>query len=163
MKLRQGYSGAQISLHWIIAVLILFNYIYSDGMGRALDARLENTPLPQLGINPVIHVWIGVAVLLLCALRLGLRLGGGAPAPGGSGLMQSAAAWGHRLLYALMFLVPLAGAITWFGGVEATGDLHAVLANALLVVAGGHALVAIYHQFVIRDGLLARMTRPGSM
>ena len=47
--------------------------------------------------------------------------------------------------------------------VKATGDLHAVLANALLVVAGGHALVAIYHQFVIRDGLLARMTRPGSM
>ena len=51
MKQRIGYSGAQIALHWTIAVLILFNYIYSDGMGRALHARLDGTPATDLGIN----------------------------------------------------------------------------------------------------------------
>ena len=61
-----------------------------------------------------------------------------------------------------MILVPLMGAITWFGRTEATADLHALLANALMIVAGGHALMAIYHQFVVRDGLLTRMTRPES-
>ena len=163
MKQRIGYSGAQIALHWTIAVLILFNYIYSDGMGRALHARLDGTPATDLGINPSVHVWVGVAVLVLSLIRLGLRLGRGVPEPGGEGLVQVAAEWGHRLLYLLMILVPVAGMITWFGRVDAAGDIHGVLANALMIVAGGHAAMAIYHQFVMRDGLLDRRTRPGDM
>ena len=59
-----------------------------------------------------------------------------------------------------MILVPVMGGLTWFGRIEATGDIHAVLANALMILAGGHALMAIYHQFIVRDGLLTRMTRP---
>ena len=160
MRQRSGYSAPQIALHWAIAVLILFNYIYSDGMGRALDARLEGTPATNLGINPQIHVWVGVTVLLLTLIRLALRQMRGVPEAGGTGLMQLAATWGHRLLYALMILVPLMGGLTWFGRIEATGDIHAVLANALMILAGGHALMAIYHQFIVRDGLLTRMTRP---
>ena len=162
MRQRSGYSAPQIALHWAIAVLILFNYIYSDGMGRALDARLEGTPATNLGINPQIHVWVGVTVLLLTLIRLALRQTRGVPEAGGTGLMKLAATWGHRLLYALMILVPLMGGLTWFGRIEATGDIHALLANALMIVAGGHALMAIYHQFIVRDGLLTRMTRPGN-
>ena len=162
MQTRSGYSGAQIALHWIIAILIVFNYIYSDGMGRALDARLEGVPATNLDLNPNIHVWIGVAVLVLCLIRLALRRIRGVPVAGGSGMMQTLAEWGHRLMYALMILVPLMGGLTWFGRIEATGDIHALLANALMIVAGGHALMAIYHQFIVRDGLLTRMTRPGN-
>lgn len=159
---RIGYSGTQIALHWAIAVLILFNYIYSEGMGDALDARLEGIPATNLEINPQIHVWVGVTVLVLSLIRLALRQTRGVPEAGGTGMMQLAATWGHRLLYALMILVPVMGGLTWFGRIEATGDIHALLANALMIVAGGHALMAIYHQFVVRDGLLNRMTRPGS-
>ena len=162
MNHRNGYSGAQIALHWIIAILILFNYIYSEGMARALDARLEGTPAGALDINPSIHVWVGVSVLVLSLVRLMLRFGRGVPAAGGSGIMQVAAIWGHRLLYLLMILVPAMGMMTWFGRIDATGEPHAVLANALLIVAGGHALMAIWHQYVIRDGLLNRMMRPNS-
>ena len=159
---RIGYSGTQIALHWAIAVLILFNYIYSEGMGDALDARLEGIPAGNLEINPQIHVWVGVTVLVLSLIRLALRQTRGVPEAGGTGMMQLAATWGHRLLYALMILVPVMGGLTWFGRIEATGDIHALLANALMIVAGGHALMAIYHQFVVRDGLLNRMTRPGN-
>ena len=162
MKQRSGYSTIQIALHWAIAVLILFNYLYSEGMEDALDARLEGTPLENIGINPSVHVWVGVTVLVLCLIRLGLRLRRGVPEAGGTGAMQLAAIWGHRLLYLLMILVPALGGITWFGRFDPTGELHVLAANALMIVAGGHAVMAIYHQFVVRDGLLTRMTRPES-
>ncbi len=153
MKHRNGYGGTQILLHWIIAALILFNYIYSDGMGQALDARLKGAAAANPEINPAIHVWVGVAVLVLCALRLIVRTVRGAPEPGGTGMVQMAARWGHRLLYLLMFLVPLAGGITpnrdeagWRLGrslqdadaLEAAAqDLRALGAQAVLLK-GGH-------------------------
>lgn len=159
MQHRNGYSGTQIALHWIIAILILFNYIYSDGMGRALRARIEGSPATELELNPGIHVWVGVAVLVLTLIRLALRETRGVPEAGGTGAMQQAAIWGHRLLYLLMIVVPLLGGLTWFGKVDGTGDPHGVLANLLMIVAGGHAVMAIYHQYFLRDGLMKRMMR----
>jgi cytochrome b561 len=38
-----------------------------------------------------------------------------------------------------------------------TEDWHGYLAYALFGLAGAHALIALWHQFVLRDGLLARM------
>lgn len=162
MTTRNGYSRPQILLHWIIAVLIAFNYLYSEGMGEALDFRLGDAAsgATAADINPQVHVWVGVAVLLLSLARLILRGVEGVPEPGGQGAMQRMAGWGHRLLYLLMILVPLMGGLTWFGRIEALGDIHAVLANTLIVVALGHAAVAIFHQLVLRDNLIRRMTRP---
>ncbi|TPE50195.1 cytochrome b [Amaricoccus solimangrovi] len=156
---REGYSGAQIALHWSIAGLILFNYLYSDGMGRAFDASLEGGSPVNPEINPSIHVWVGVAVLVLVLLRFLVRARSGVPAAAGAGAMRHAAHWGHRLLYALMVLVPALGAVTWFGGIEATADLHSLLANALMIVAGGHAAIALFHHFVLRDRVIVRMLR----
>lgn len=161
MRQRAGYSGTQIVFHWAIAALILFNYIYSEGMGKALHFRLEGgTPTDGFDLNPQIHVVVGILIFALCLIRLVLRGIRGVPAPGGHGLMQRAAHWGHLLLYALMILVPVAGGLAWFGRIDAFGDVHSVLANALMIVAGGHAVMAIYHQYFLRDGLLGRMMRP---
>ncbi|MCJ8140063.1 cytochrome b [Falsirhodobacter halotolerans] len=160
MTHRSGYTRTQIAIHWAIAALVVFNYIYSDGMGRAFDAMMRSTPGSDTGFQPAIHVWVGMAVLALIVLRMIVRLGQGAPEPGGSGILQSMAVWVHRALYALMLAVPVFGAVTWFGRIGATGDLHAVLANTLLIVAGLHAAAALAHQFILRDGLLMRMIRP---
>lgn len=162
MARRNGYSALQIALHWATAILVVFNYIYSEGMEDALDARLENLPATGLELNPAIHVWVGVAVLSIVALRLGLRLVQGAPEAGGVGLSQTLAQWGHRLLYVLLLAVPALGAITWFGGFDPFGEPHAVAANLLMVLAGAHALIAIAHQVVLRDGVLSRMIRPSA-
>lgn len=159
MATREGYSKPQIALHWVTAALVGFNYLYSDGMGNALDARLEGAPAPTLQILPNVHVWVGVAVLLLVVLRLGLRMLEGNPVSIGSGLTALAATWGHRLLYLLLFVVPALGAITWFGGFDATGEPHVLMANVILAVAGLHALLALFHQFVLKDGSLSRMLR----
>ncbi len=163
MRKNNGYSGMQILLHWVIAVLIVFNYIYSEGMGKALHVRLDGGGDGTLPLNPSIHVFVGVSVFVLCLIRVILRLTQGVPEAGGHGMMQKAAHWGHLLLYALMILVPVAGMAAWFGRVEAAGDPHAVLANLLMIVAGGHALAAIYHQYFLRDNLMNRMKRPGSL
>lgn len=159
---RKGYTGVQISLHWVIALLVLFNYIYSEGMGHALDARLEGSLPATQGLNPAIHVWVGLAILALVAGRLLIRLTRGVPAAGGSGIQQRMAEGAHRLLYALLIAIPAFGALAWFGKIDLFGGPHALLANLLMLLAAGHALAAIWHQLVLKDGLLTRMTRPDS-
>jgi len=160
MIVRRGYNAAQIALHWLVAALVIFNYFCSDGMGKALRDKLRGTQSADLRLDPMIHVWVGVAVLALVALRLILRRTRGVPPAPGSGLPQRAALWGHRLLYALLVAAPVLGALTWFAGLRQLGDAHELLANALLVVAGGHALVALFHHYVLKDALLTRMVRP---
>lgn len=155
-----GYSGLQIGLHWIIAILVIAAYFTSEGMGDALEARIA---AGRTGIDGnTIHVWLGGSVFALTILRLIVRRIKGAPVapPGTSALMEMAAKWGHRLIYALLILVPMGGAAAWYGGVEAAGDTHEVFGNAFMIVIFGHAAIAIAHEVIWGDGTLRRMVRP---
>ena len=152
-----GYSRLQIVLHWAIALGVVFNYIFSDGMERAFDSMMETQAAPDL--QAFLHIWVGIAILALVVLRLVVRFGRGAPSAE-AGMAGTVARVGHGLLYLLMFAVPVGGAITWFLSVDATGELHAIGANALMILAAGHSLIALYHQFIRKDGLLLRMMRP---
>jgi len=88
----------------------------------------------------------------------------------------------HFALYALLFVTPIVGIITFvyhgrvfdFGifnidfGIKSnravfhpTEDWHGYLAYALFALAGLHALAALWHQFIVRDGLLGRMWPSG--
>ncbi|MBS0429627.1 MAG: cytochrome b/b6 domain-containing protein [Proteobacteria bacterium] len=161
MKTRTGYSSLQILLHWATALLVVFNWFYSDGMGRALRVHMDGVASTRpSSMNPDIHVWTGLAVLALVLLRLALRAVQGTPPAVGDGWMRRAATWAHRLLYVLLLATPLLGAATWFGGLKALGDLHELAANTLLGVAGAHAAVALWHHYVLHDRVLTRMVRP---
>lgn len=153
-----GYSALQIALHWLIAAGVLFNYIVSEGMGRALHQRLEGQEV-TLAIAPL-HVWAGVALMALVLVRIALRLTRGSPAPlpGVQGLV---ATLGHGALYVLIFLVPLSGALAWFLGAEALGDPHGLLANLLVILAALHGLAAVFHHVILKDGVMRRMLRAG--
>lgn len=156
-----GYSRLQIALHWAVALGVGFNYIFSDGMGHALDAMLEGQPTAEGAASfgmVGLHIWVGMAVLVLVALRIALRVVLKAP-EADAGMAGLIAVWGHRALYLGLLLVPVLGSMTWFGRAEAAGDLHVFAANALMVLAGGHALMAIFHHYVLKDGLMYRMTR----
>ena len=149
-----GYSRPQIALHWSVALLVAYNYLFGEAAADAFDHLLEGgaasgTPL---------HVWIGLTVLALVVLRLILRATQGAPAAE-PGLQGQLASWGHRLLYVLLLAVPVGGAVAWFGLNEDVGDIHGAAANALMILAGLHALVALGHHFVLKDGVLMRMLR----
>lgn len=152
-----GYSRLQIGLHWLIAILILAAWFTSEGMGRLLETRIETGVLTP---NP--HAILGLSVFVLVLIRVIVRRRQGAPGPvpGSSAMAAAAALWGHRLLYLLMILTPIGGAITWFGGIAALGEGHELLGNALMIVALGHAVVAIAHQVVLKDGTMTRMVRP---
>jgi cytochrome b561 len=157
MAARSGYSGLQIALHWIIAILIPLAWLSSGGAEEAWDAIEKGSAAP--GFVP--HVAFGMAILALVVLRLIVRLRRGVPeAPGVPGSLQvKAADWGHRLIYLLMIAVPLGGMSIWFGGMD-NGDIHGLFGTVLMVVVIGHALMALYHQYVVKDGLLRRMMRP---
>lgn len=157
MKTTTGYSGIQIALHWLIAILIAVAWFTGEGGEEAMEAVEKGG---TAGFVP--HVAIGWGILALVVIRVLVRLSRGAPAavgePGSLAVMASD--WGHRLIYLLMIAVPLGGIATFFLGLD-VGDVHALAANVLVVVALGHAAMALYHQYVIKDGLLRRMMKAG--
>ena len=130
MKTTTGYSGLQIGLHWLIAILILTAWFTGEGAEEAMEVVEEGG---VAGFVP--HVAVGLAILALVAVRVLVRLGRGAPAaPGMPGsLSVMAADWGHRLIYLLMVAVPLGGISTFFLGLD-VGEIHGLAANILMLV-----------------------------
>ena len=161
MRETTGYSRLQIALHWAVAGLILTNYVLSDAVGADFRRLIDTGGGGSLA-GGGLHVWIGVTVLSLVLLRVAVRLVSGAPeAPEGTpDLMRRASVIGHLALYALMLAVPVFGAMAWFLGIAAMGDVHVLSMNAMMLLILAHAGAALFHQFVRRDGLLLRMVRP---
>ncbi len=135
-----GYSRAQIVLHWLCAVLIVLLWLIEE---------------------EAIHVPLGLVLLVMLILRIVLRLAHGVPEPvlGTSALMARAAGWGHAALYLLMFLATLLGVAYWLSDADLYEEAHEVASNALMLVALGHSIAAVWHQWVMRDGTLDRMRR----
>ena len=155
---RERYTGVQIALHWTIAILVVAAYFLAEGMGKLLDEKLAGNYTGGLPL----HVIVGLCVLALVVVRFIVRMMQGAPdAPDGTtGLHATAREWGHILLYTLLFLVPIGGVLVWFGGIDAIGEYHGLGGKALLIIAGLHALVALWHHYVRGDGTLKRMMKP---
>ncbi len=155
-----GYSKLQIALHWLIALLIFGAFITHEEMHQAFDDRLASgvTPGPSDG---TLHTIMGGLAFFLIVVRVIVRVSQGAPeaVEGSSDMAAKAAHWGHLLLYVLMVSVPIGGMIAWFRGIEIVGDVHGIVGKALILIALGHAGMAIYHQFRLKDGTLTRMLR----
>ena len=160
MAVRRGYSGLQIALHWAIALLIGVNYLVSEGMEESFDGMMEGKAVT--GWTPSIHVYVGVAVLILVALRIVVRLTRGAPGPvQGGTLLDKLGEVSHWVLYALMLAVPALGAISWYGMIDQTAGLHVLVMNVMMIFIGLHAVAALFHQFILKDHLLLRMMKRG--
>lgn len=163
------YSKVLIAIHWITAVLILAAWLTAEG-GR--QVRLD---------PPLLHFSLGLAVLGLVVPRLIARCIGGAPRledPQGPWL-NLLARIGHAVLYAFMIGLPITGwyaasrmgvPISFFGmslpaiaspvqGVPGlVAELHETGGTLILLLSGLHAMIALWHQFVLRDGTLERMS-----
>lgn len=160
MTERNGYSGLQIGLHWAIALLIGVNYLVSEGMEETFDGMMEGKAVT--GWTPTIHVYVGVAVLVLVAIRILVRVTRGAPGPvQGGTLFDKLGEVSHWVLYALMLAVPALGAISWYLKIDQTAGLHVLVMNGMMILIGVHAVAALFHQFVLKDHLLLRMMKRG--
>ena len=169
-----GYTGTAKALHWLIVLLLIAQFIFAWTMphiGR-------NTPVTAL-IN--LHFTFGVIILAVAIVRLGWRLTHREPPPedGLPPWQNLTAHIVHYLLYALLFAIPVLGWInaSWRGmpivmfGLELpqlvatrapgwgwTGDVHGLMSNYLmLALVGLHVVAALYHHYVLHDGVLKRM------
>lgn len=153
------YSTRQILLHWAVVLLLAFQYLWNEPISTAFRAFMREGQ-KALGAGGLAHLLVGVIVLLLALWRLSLRRS--APqAPHGSGILDKVAVLVHLALYGLLVAIPIAGLVAWFGGSRDAGEVHEVMTNLLLALAGLHVAAALFHQFVLRDGLLGRMTPRG--
>lgn len=156
-----GYTRTQIRLHWIVFVLIALQYLLHDPIAVAWDTlRAGGT----VGFQPLIaaHVLGGLLVLLFVPWRLALRRTQGVPPPPADepASLQFLAKATHAGLYLLMVLMPVSGAVAWFGGVAGAADAHEAMRIVLIALIALHAAGAVYHRFFLKSGVMARMVRP---
>lgn len=153
------YSSRQFILHWAAVILLVLQYLANSPISQAFRTWMREGQ-KTLTAGAMAHIAVGIAILLVVLWRLALRRSAPA-APYDAGLLGLAARITHGLLYLLLIAIPLTGLAAWFGGVTAAGEAHEVMTNLLLALAGLHVAAALFHQFVLKDGLLNRM-RPGS-
>jgi cytochrome b561 len=163
------YSKRTSILHWLIFLLVIAAFF----LGHELDES-KNTAqkLPMF----LVHFLIGDTILLLTVLRIYFRKKDGEPAPANANpLLNKLAAATHGLLNLSVIGVIVAGGITALtsGVIDALkkGDpslipdfdkvkafeFHQMFIALLLLLVAFHVAAALYHQFIVRDGLLRRI------
>ena len=154
-----AYTPLQKGLHWAVVVLLIFQYLVFDGMGKPFHEGLKSGTMPYTTTS-IAHIAIGLSVLAIAGWRLWLRSRHGAPAApeGEPEMFRTLSKLGHWALYLMLFAMPIGGLIAWFGQVPFVADAHAVGSNVLLAIAGLHVAAVATHQFWWRTGLLGRMT-----
>ena len=158
-----GYSALQLALHWIVVVLVAFQFVAHDGIEDAWRAYVRGEPVPaEAMVLAYMHIAAGILVSVLALLRIYLRMTRGAPAPPADEprLLQWSGEAVHRSIYVLLLLLPASGAIAWFFGVQAAGEVHELLQNLLLGAIALHVAGALFQHFVRRSQVLMRMFRP---
>lgn len=157
-----GYSRVQIGLHWGVAALIGVNLAFEDWIKTGWRA-IRDTGVPVYDAGALAHIGVGVAVLVFALWRLGLRFTRGVPdLPAGMSRAERLASHlGHAALYTLMIGAPVIGLAAWFTASGDLAELHELAKPAFILLISVHVLAALWHQFVRRDGLLARMKRAG--
>jgi cytochrome b561 len=166
------YGSQAIALHWLLAVLVI-------GVGT-LGLLHDSWPKGSQAFWINVHALGGLLLWVFLLWRFGLRLKQ-PPPPLPADFSVAAkrlALTVHLLLYALLFITPIIGMVTfiWHGRVldlgfyrlnfgvtkdravfEPTEDIHGYLAYAIFALAALHILAALWHHFCKRDGVLRRM------
>ncbi len=158
-----GYSVAQVTLHWTIAALAIIQLFIGEDIVPAYRAFRRGTePSADAIFDANIHVYVGIAVLVLALMRLALRLRRGVPAsPAGESKAQRyLAATVHGLLYLAILGMPVTGALAWYFGVGAAGEIHELAKPVIIVAVVLHVAGSLWQHFYERTDVLVRMLRP---
>lgn len=167
------YDRVTVALHWLTAVLVLTLFLIAQGWGF-LD-KADRGPLK------VTHMSLGVLLAIVIIVRVAWRLFfANRVVPANVGLMNIATKLGHLTLYVLLALQLWLGFLIGWSGRNAVvttfvGDIpsplpaltredhhffeniHGWIGWSIIILATAHAAIALFHHYVLRDNLLARM------
>lgn len=167
------YHPLLVTLHWLLAVLIVAMLC----VGFFLAAGMSNNDPQKIGVL-LLHMAGGMLILALMALRLIVRLRTSRPPNATTGYprLDRLAPITHYGFYVLVLLMVATGYATAIlarlnrSVFQGSGDplppdfavyptfvVHATLAALLAGFVILHVLAALFHQFVLKDGLLRRM------
>ncbi len=158
--------------HWATAILVLVAFFYGPG---GSEQRIYS---PARDFDRQLHETLGLCVFALVVMRILWRIVDTRPDPPQvPRWMDVAARAVHWSLYLLLFALPfsaISGAwleghpLTLLVGVKipsligishdlgvTIARIHTWLGDAILWLAGSHALAALYHHVVLKDGVLA--------
>jgi cytochrome b561 len=164
------YGSVAIAMHWATAALIVV--LFATG----LQAAAQTDGAAKVALLQA-HVPLGIGVLLMTILRIAWRLSADrgfphspAQEPTWRRVLARAV---HIGLYVVLVMTAISGVATVamsqampaiiggatlpdFGAVPPRA-LHGIMPRLMLVLLAMHIGAAVYHQFILRDRLLARM------
>jgi cytochrome b561 len=163
------YSKRTAILHWLIFLLVIVAFYLGHELDESKDAAQKLSMFP-------FHFLIGDLVLLLVIFRIYFRKKDGEPTPANANpLLNKLAAGTHVLMNLSLVAVVISGGITAVtsGVIEAlkTGnaalvpdfekvgakEFHELFIGVLLALVVFHVVAALYHQIIVKDGLLRRI------
>lgn len=180
----ERYTGIAQALHWTVVALLIVQFTLAWIM-----PEIHRGTAPETLIN--LHLSFGLVILAVIGIRFLWRMTHSAPpSPKGLPAWQLLSSRVvHALQYMLLFAIPILGwvnasyrgwTVTVFGWVHLpslvpprsatpagafigpwTGDVHIWLSYGLLALVSLYVSGALYHRFVLRDRVLARMI-PGA-
>ena len=169
----KDYDDVAVGLHWATAILVLVQFLLGvtwDYFPDAMTRQMQS-----------LHISLGVVLTAVVVARIVWRLMPGHHRPAiVSGWVKLASKSVHYLLYALLVVQAALGwAWRWAQGHEVgffglfgipgpygalarptrhlIAQAHEYVAWAIVIIAFGHALAALYHHYKLRDRVLARM------
>jgi cytochrome b561 len=167
------YSKRMVIAHWLTLALLVAAWFLGENLADATDGNKATLA------GYIVHASVGGTILLLTLMRLFFRNQDGTPAPMGNSLMDKVAKGIHHTLYTVLILLPVSGLVTiatsTAGKALLAGDatllpkedgfdkvfaheVHETLVTVLIVLVVVHVLGAIKHQFIMKDGLMSRMS-----
>lgn len=173
---QRSYGWATIGIHWLTALVVIALF----ALGYWMLTLSYYDPWYRLG--PWWHKSVGILLLALTVARVVWRAANKKPELIGSRFERVGAHLGHLLLYALLLLTMVSGYLIstadgrgisvfdWFevpalitsipAQEDLAGDVHWYSALALVILAGGHSLMALKHHFLDKHNTLKRMLKP---
>ncbi len=168
---KASYDNVAITLHWLTALLVIVNFALALTWDYFSHDTRENLQS--------VHVSLGVLLTAVVVARIVWRMGHRRSSIV-SGWQKAASTAVHYLLYVLLVVQAGLG-FTWrwaqgrpvsFFGLFAIpgpyaqlarptrhllGEFHEKVGWAIVIIAFGHALAALYHHYGLHDRVLGRM------
>jgi cytochrome b561 len=167
------YNNISVILHWLLAAMLILALF----MGATVLAEIPNSDPEKLSSLKG-HMILGFIITLFMIVRLVVKMKTVNPPQmdSGNALRDRIGYSLHNALYLLVILMGISGfgiavlagipdAILGVAGAtlpETFNELlprlaHGVIAKLIMGLVALHVIAAIYHQFILKDNILARM------